>query len=157
MERCQVCDKTLPDRAVIVKYQTPFTCPDCGQIEFPYQPLHNIVFIYPDPLPEKMGSFYFPAMYAENHRSKFGIVLAVGKGRYDKQFKWHPTTVRPGDRVVYDKDVPWHMMIEAPDGKGYHVKYMPELDIKGTVEEDDEGHNGSAGGSAEGQSAKESV
>ena len=138
MNKCRTCNKTLPDRAVIVKYPTPFTCSRCGQIEFPYQPLKNIVFVYPDPLPEKMGSFYFPSLYAENYRSKFGIVVAVGKGYHDRRYRWHPTTVRTGDRVVYDKDVPWYMRIEALDGKMYHVKYMPELDVKGIVEEDNE-------------------
>jgi co-chaperonin GroES (HSP10) len=112
------------------------------------------VFVYPDPLPEKLGSFHFPSMYAENYRSKFGVVVAVGKGRYDKKFKWHPTTVRPGDRVVYDKDIPWHMDIEAPDGKKHHVKYMPELDIKGIVEEEDEGSAGVVSGAGKDTAAK---
>lgn len=138
MTKCRICRKAPSDMAVVVKYPTPFNCPDCGQIKFPYQPLKNIVCIYPDPLPEKMGSFYFPSLYAENHRNKFGIVLAIGKGYHDERGKWHPTTARPGDRVVYDKDVPWYIMVEALDGKMYHVKYMPELDVKGIVEDDNE-------------------
>jgi chaperonin GroES len=32
-----------------------------------------------------------------------GIVLAVGKGRWDKHGDWHPTDVRPGDRVLFGR------------------------------------------------------
>jgi co-chaperonin GroES (HSP10) len=132
---CEVCKREKPEKAVVVTHQTPFTCPECGVIDFPYQPLRDIVFLYADPLPERLGSFYLPAQYRENHGNEFGIVLAHGRGYYDKKGTFHPTSVRPGDRVMYDKNIPWWKMVFAPDGKEYKIKYMPECDIKGVVEE----------------------
>jgi co-chaperonin GroES (HSP10) len=122
---------------VVKKFKIPFKCPECGGLHFPYIALQSFVFVFGDPVPEKIGSIFIPEMTRESLESERGTVLSVGKGYYDKQKKkFIPTTVKPGQRVVYDKTVPWFLMVKGTDGKNYKIKYMPEADIKGIIEEE---------------------
>ena len=102
--------------------------------KFPLRPLKDIVFIWPDAMPEKMGSFFIPEFIREKYKDSTGTVVAIGKGCYVPKFKKYlPTTVKVGDRVLFDFQMPFSMEIEAPDGKKYNVLYMGERDLQGLI------------------------
>jgi chaperonin GroES len=63
------------------------------------QPLRDIVLLEPEPIPEKLGSLYVPA--AHQYLSHRGKVVAVGPGAHDQQGRFVPTTLQPGDDVLY--------------------------------------------------------
>jgi co-chaperonin GroES (HSP10) len=53
-----------------------------------------------------------------------GEVLAVGPGKYDKKNRFHPTTVKPGEIVIFTD---WNDWEQAPPG----VHMITEGDIWG--------------------------
>jgi len=120
------------------RYENPFHCIVCGGIQFPIRPLRDLTYLWSDPVPEKVGSIYIPKMAQESLLNEFGLVLAVGPGYYDKKGKYHPTELKPGQRVFYDNTVPWSVYVKTPDGVKHIVKFMGEQDIKGAVTEEAE-------------------
>jgi co-chaperonin GroES (HSP10) len=50
-----------------------------------------------------------------------GVVVAVGPGVWDEKFKFHPTTLRPGEVVVFtawddlEGAIPGHVMVREGD------------------------------------------
>jgi co-chaperonin GroES (HSP10) len=121
---------------VLIKYNIPFRCKSCGSLKFPYQATLDRVFVFPDPIPEKVGLIYLPDILKESHQNEYAVVLSVGKGYVHKIGRYFiPTTIQVGDRVVYDKSIMWQLPIQDSDGKVYNIKYMGENDIQGTVEE----------------------
>lgn len=110
----------------------PFKCSCCGAIKFPIKPIRDIVFVWPDKLPEKVGLIHIPEEYRSHN--EYGHVLSVGPGYYDfKKGRFMPTYLKPGMKVIYDKTVPWYYEATAPNGKDYHVKYMGEGDVKAII------------------------
>jgi chaperonin GroES len=61
--------------------------------------MKDIVLIRPEPTPEKIGSLYVPP--GQQYLSHRGAVLAVGPGLHDHKGRFVPTTVQPGDDVLY--------------------------------------------------------
>ena len=118
------------------RHGNPFHCIVCGGVLFPVRPLRDLTYLWPDPVPEKIGSIYIPEKARESLENEFGLVLAIGPGYYDKKDRYHPTELKPGQRVFYDNTVPWSMYATAPDGGRYVVKFMGEQDIKGMVVEE---------------------
>jgi co-chaperonin GroES (HSP10) len=116
-----------------LKHETPFKCPTCGGIKFPLQPLRSVVYVYPDIVPEKIGAIIVPNVVREEMWDGMGIVLAIGKGHYDKDGHFHPTQLKVGQRVRCEKTVPWFYDAEASDGNMHRVKVMSECDIYGLV------------------------
>lgn len=124
-------------RKKIKEHNIPFVCSKCGDIKFPYQPLRDIVFVWPDARPEKIGSFYLPETMNEDpkYTTAYGIAIAVGKGHYNKKSgKFIPMSLKVGNRVAFDKNAPWFMKVEDSKGKEHLVRYMGEQDI-GFIEE----------------------
>lgn len=106
-----------------------------GKIDFPIQPINAGLFLWPDPLPEKVGSFFIPEEYQEDHMFSTGIVLAIGPGFFSKKRnRFIPTEIKAGDRVVFDKDVLWRIPVDDLDGKEQIVWGLAEVDIKGIVQ-----------------------
>lgn len=132
---CNRCGSMENTAHIVEKYNIPFKCPECGSIDFPYRPTGDKVFVWPDPEPEYYkGTIYIPEFIRE--RDGYGVILAIGKGYYDRRGKWHPTSLKVGERIIYDKNVPWSMEVEAPDGNKYTVVYMGEQDVKLKVYEE---------------------
>jgi co-chaperonin GroES (HSP10) len=105
-----------------------------GNDTFPYQAIRDVVFVLPVKDPEKIGSIIIPEMYRINHRDEYGIVLTVGRGAYIPKFKkWIPTTVKPGEVVIYDAGIPWEMYVMDRNYEKHLVKVMGERDIQGIV------------------------
>jgi co-chaperonin GroES (HSP10) len=115
-----------------IKFSCPFIVD--GKVKFPIKPLNAGLFMWPDPLPQKVGSLFIPEDYQENYRNSIGIVLAIGPGFFSrKRDRFIPTEVKPGDRVVFDTSVPWRIPVEGPDGKDYVCWGLAEVDVKGMI------------------------
>ncbi|HUD64704.1 MAG TPA: hypothetical protein VMQ17_09005 [Candidatus Sulfotelmatobacter sp.] len=56
-----------------------------------------------------------------------GIVVAVGPGKYNQKFKFKPTTVKPGEVVIFTE---WNDWADAPEG----LYLIREADIWGHYE-----------------------
>ena len=112
----------------------PFFNPNTEQIEFPFQAIRDVIFVYQEEAPEKIGSFYLPEQFKSNHQSTVGVVLSVGPGAYIPKFKkWIPTTAKVGDLVLYDGGVPWSQKVKNWEGKEYDVKVFGERDLQGVI------------------------
>lgn len=118
--QCIACKYQLPVSPVLQmkEKKVPFCCKECGSLLFSHKATRDIVFVFPTPVPEKLGSFFIPDEYKENYRDEFGIVLSIGPGYYDKKGKFNPTTLQEGSLVVYDRDVPWLVEVEGVES-GY--------------------------------------
>jgi len=122
--------------AVLDKYKVPFRCKSCRSLKFPLQATLDRVFVFPDPPPAKIGSILIPEYAMKEHQNEYAVVISVGKGYVDKGGRFVPTTVVPGCRVLYDRNIMWHLPpIEGDDGKMYEIKYMGEHDILAIVKE----------------------
>jgi co-chaperonin GroES (HSP10) len=112
----------------------PFLNKETGEDEFPYKAIRDVIFILPVSDPTMLGMLIIPEEYRINHRDEYGMVLSAGPGAYIPRFKkWIPTTVKPGDVVVYDSGVPTEMYIPDKDGNKHFVKVMGERDLQGIV------------------------
>lgn len=119
----------------------PFYCKLCGAIKFPYRAIRDVVFIYPEPYPEKVGSIYLPR--DENYIGggptfrlwkPRGVVLSVGPGYWDKKKRrFVPVTgLKVGDIVYFEKNLPkaWRSFeVEGTDGKMHKVVYCGYRDV----------------------------
>jgi chaperonin GroES len=63
------------------------------------RPMKDIVLIKPEPTPEKIGNLYVPP--GQQYLSHRGTVIAVGPGLHDRRGRFVPTTIQPGDDVLY--------------------------------------------------------
>jgi chaperonin GroES len=130
---CVGCGVNVEDgdrlRLIVEKYIIPFKCKVCNALQFNYQPTADRVLIWPDVIPEKVGSIYIPDQYRVNQVSEYGTVLAIGPGFYKANGTFVSTSVKVGDRVIYDKNVPWSIMASGIDGNKHSVKVMGEADI----------------------------
>lgn len=123
---------------IINKYNIPFRCSVCGSFLFQYECLRDVVFIYPDQISEKTaGGLIIPDIIRSEMVSEIGTVLSAGPGYYDPKGKYHPTQLKPGDRVIYVKDVPWEKRIYSQDGGLHTVKMMGECDVLALIDDED--------------------
>lgn len=119
-------------RDIVYEKKIPFSCVLCGSLAFKYKAIRDVVFVWPDPPKEQVGSIHIPEAFRAYE--EYGTVVSIGKGTMDKSKKFFvPTELKVGDYVVYDKTVPWQMDIDGTDGRLHVVKYMGEQDIKGIV------------------------
>ena len=127
---CKECGQsTEHDTSLIAKeFKIPFTCPECNQIHFKYQALRHLVFIFPEKIEQKIGSFYIPDKVWDNYQYEYGIVLSAGKGYYTKKRKWINNPYKPGDYVVFDRFVPWKFKAEDTE-----IKIMSMEDVKAFI------------------------
>ena len=115
---------------------TPFYDKENEIFKFEWQATRDIVFICPDPLPEKYSEhIVIPEHYREFYGCEYGVILAAGAGYYDKYCKFRSCGLKVGDYVAYDKDVLWKDDFIGIDGKEYVVKYMGEQDVRGIIQD----------------------
>ena len=125
-------------QTIIEKYQIPFKSPTGKSIKFPYTPLNGVVYIWPKQIEEKIGSVYLPEAAKGSFKSSRGVVLATSKGCVEKRTGvYRECELKPGDEVLYDKNIPWNMPVEAPDGKEYTVDIMSMFDINALVSDNE--------------------
>jgi len=121
-----------------VKCKTPWHDSE-NKLVFPYRPLRDLVFVYPDPPPKKLGSkqlIYVPEPYRKKYHNGSGIILAIGPGYMNNKGKYHstPSELKPGVRVMFDICVPWGMCVEGQDGKEHYVVVCGFDDVRCVVE-----------------------
>ena len=120
-----------------VKCMTPWYDED-GILKFPYRPLRDLVLIYPDSPPEKLGKqqlIHIPEQYRKKYHGGVGVILAIGSGYTDSKGRFHPTPsgLKPGVRVMFNIKVPWGVHFEGQDKKKYYVVLCGTSDIFGVV------------------------
>ena len=136
---CTKCKSEEDTSKIVKKYKIPFKCPECGSIDFPLQAMNGIVYVWSKQQPKKIGKIIIPAKLNQPFTSNFSVVLSSGAGCKDiKNGKFVASTLEVGDRVWRDKDVPWKMPLDAPDGHTYDISYLNLLDIWGKEEYFDE-------------------
>ena len=115
---------------------TPFQVRNEDKLVFPFRPLRDLVFIYPDPPPEKLGEqqlIYIPVQFKKKYHDGVGTILAIGSGYTNDKGRFYPTPseLKPGTRVVFDIRVPWGIHALGQDGKKYYVTLCGIADIFG--------------------------
>lgn len=122
------------DKQKVEEYKLPFKC-ECGNIQFPYEALNGITFLWPKPVEDKTkGGFIIPNMAKEGFKSYYALVLSVGEGCLDKKTgNFIESKIKVGDIVLYDKSIPWGVEVESPEGNKYPVKIANILDITAKV------------------------
>ena len=111
-------------------FKVPFCCVTCGNLFFPLQAVRDIVFLYPKPKQEKIGSIIIPEAFRTEEEE--AVVLSFGKGYYKKK-TFIPIELELGDIVKYDKNIPWVHYVRASDGIKHRVKYCSYEDILSIV------------------------
>ena len=111
------------------KHPIPFYCDLCRAIKFPLKPLGDKVFVLSDPVETHIGMIEIPENWRPEKRAT-GVVMAIGRGYYDKSGRFHATSLKPGMRVIYHRHVPWKLEVEGTDGKVHRVEYMGERDVQ---------------------------
>ena len=132
---CKECGSEVVTKEIVEKYQIPFKCNTCGSIKFPYKALHGVVFVWPKPVAEKTeGGIVIPEFAQYNLKSSTGVVLTCGKGcKHKKTGEFIESGMVVGDVILYDKNIPWKLDIEATDGAKYIVDLMNVLDVNAIV------------------------
>ena len=142
----------------VIDKEIKTTCPffKAGKIVFPYRPLRDIAFIWPEPKPTTHGKgiIEIPEQFQGDYRIGLGILLAVGPGYFGRDFcrrvngingywvdpgpreYWHPTTdqLQPGCIVQYDVQVPWYEFAKNHLKNKYLVVICGVKDIYGIYE-----------------------
>jgi len=119
------------------KFKVPFRCSECSGIYYPYRALNGVVFIWGKPVETiTAGGIHIPEISKDQFKTSYGIVLTAGKGCENTKTKeYTECELTPGDVVIYDKNVPWKMQVEASDGKFYEVALMNMFDVSAIVED----------------------
>jgi len=107
------------------KQLTPFHDED-GNLKFSYQPLRDLVFVFPTPPPEKVGDervLHIPEQFRKQHQDSTGVVLAIGPGYQNNKGEWFRPSpeLQSGVKVYFDNTVPWGQRFFGLDGKEYYI------------------------------------
>lgn len=112
-----------------------------GELVFLYQPLRDLIFIWPLPPPERIGEvklLHIPEQSRKQYQGGIGIVLAVGPGYQNDKGIWKslpPPELKSGVKVKFDINVPWGNCFTAQDGKEYYVCLCGISDVYGIVKD----------------------
>jgi co-chaperonin GroES (HSP10) len=121
-------------------FQIPFKCSECNSIKFDYSPVRDVLFIWPYPAPDKVGSIlliedtnFRGGSLKEELRPNLAVVLAIGDGYFDsKKKEFVPTKdLRVGDVVYYNKRIPWRVELKNDDGDKFEVRMCGFNDVYG--------------------------
>lgn len=124
-----MCCKQLGFKDLVEKYRIPFKCAECGDLKLDLAPRGDLTFLWQDPPKEKTGC---GLIIPEIARMLLGsaTVLAIGKGYFKKSDgSFVETKLSVGDRVLYNKMVPWKVTLQGDGEKKYVVPYCGEQDI----------------------------
>lgn len=112
---------------------------DKGVLLFPYQMLGDLVFIWPDSPPDKLGKnniIHLPDFLKKKYHNGTGTIMSIGPGYGDLKGKFHSTHPKldGGVRVLFDISVPWGLHIAGLDGKRHYVVLCGAKDVFGIVD-----------------------
>jgi chaperonin GroES len=124
------CKTTPKIVETLKKYEVPFVCTKCGGLDFPYEALRGITYIWPRPVPELHGTIYIPEKWRINFKASIGVLLSSGDGVFQKsKNRFVKSWVTPGDVVMYDRSAPWTQEVVGSDGQAHLVDQRNILDI----------------------------
>jgi co-chaperonin GroES (HSP10) len=143
MTICKECHQEIDEliKERVIKYKIPFKCKACGGIYFPHEALRSTVIFWPDPIERYNNSpIIIPDYVKFAFQSEKGTILSIGKGYFTPKGKFIPTILKPGDRVIYDKEIPesWSYNFENKEGIKYPARYATEFDMKAKALENGE-------------------
>jgi len=118
---------------MIKEHDIPFACPDCKGINFPLQAIKDRVFLFPIDIYKKKltsTSIIIPDSVKSKKESEYGIVMTIGPGYFMNSGVFFKPEIEVGDRVAFDKGVPWSWDAEGTDGKKHTIKVMGYQDVK---------------------------
>jgi len=130
------CNKEMVE--LLEKYDIPFKCMLCGNLHFSIRGVRDVVFLYQDRVEDKLkGVLHLPDFVRDTMQldKEVGTVLEVGEGYWCPKGRFYPTFLKPGQRVIYDKTVPWERHLIGSDGGRHIVKMMGEKDVRAIVED----------------------
>jgi hypothetical protein len=139
-----------------IRRACPFVIND--KVVFPFRPLRDIAFIWPQPKPithGTLGLIEIPDQFRGDYRQGVGVLLAAGPGWYGRDARrrvnglsgywvdpgpkqyFHPTSdqLQPGVLVQYNIQVPWYEFAKDQQGKKHFVVMLGVSDIFGVYEE----------------------
>jgi hypothetical protein len=114
----------------------------CGAIDFKYEAVRDVAFIYPMPKTEKIGMIYLPDVDyrggnpQEKYKDQGAYVLSIGKECFHPKKRVRVSIegqVQIGDKVVYETRVPWEIQMRGTDGNMHKVVYCGFWDIYGAI------------------------
>lgn len=91
------------------------------------KPLHDFIVIEPDEVKETTASGIFTG--SKDEAAKFGTVLAVGPGKVLNSGERVPPTVKPGDRVAFQKAA----MTGVQKFEGKDIFFTNEANLHGVI------------------------
>lgn len=135
--RTTLCYRPI-DKSLIAEYNFPFYCDLCCAIKSPAKPLRDLVFVYQDEPEEKYGKgiIEIPKQYQSFYEKDTGIILAIGPGYYKKSGQFVPTTAKIGQKIRFNKQVPFNVELEDTRGIKRRIKVIGEKDILYIMEND---------------------
>lgn len=111
-------------------FHVPFSCDICGAIDFSYEPVRDVMFLWPYPRPTmSKGGLHLVddnfrgGSYVDEIAPDKAVVLAIGKGYFNvKKGFFVPThSINIGDVVHYNKRVPWKIELKNNKGEKYQI------------------------------------
>ena len=129
--KCEECGTPHENNnsKVVESFKIPFKCSTCGSVKFPYQALNGIVYVWPKPIEESVGTIIIPERLRQNLKTNLGVVLSVGSGCLDvRRNVFVESSLKEGDVLKYDKNVPWRDSIEDDTGSEHIVDILNVLD-----------------------------
>jgi chaperonin GroES len=92
----------------------------------PVQPLSDRVLVRREEMPDKMSvaGIVLPDT-AQKEKSKMGVVLAIGPGRFGDEGNVIPMTVRVGQKVIFNSG--WDNEVSMDDDKEYFLVRESEI------------------------------
>lgn len=99
-----------------------------------YFPLHDRVLVKTDKHEEKTkGGIFLPETYTDERINKpnTGVIVAVGKGMNNSKGEFVPTTVKVGERIVFDSTAGAELK-ELGEG----LKVISEKDVLAVISEE---------------------
>ncbi len=118
---------------------TPFTCDECGHVNFPYKAIRGTVFVLPQY--KRYGPtssiIEIPEEALNSEMINIGTVLSVGPGQYSEKLERYVSSdpIKPGDQIVYPCGVPWEMHERGADDIWHLIKICNVVDIDVLVED----------------------
>ena len=116
----------------------PFACGLCGAIDFKFQAVRDVVFLYPTPKVERVGMIWLLDQDVRGGSAQealtppTGYILSAGNGdvnRKTNEFMDFGNQIVPGDMVYFNRNVPWELELPGPDGAMHKVVYCGFMDL----------------------------
>lgn len=122
----------------------PFCCSLCGTLRINYQPVRDVVYLWPYPAPEKTKSGillpddtdFVGGAYKDEIRPNLAVILGYGPGYFDiKKRKFVPSEgLEVGQVIHFNKKIikAWTVNLKNESGDRYPVTLCGFQDVYGS-------------------------